>query len=181
MSTAYNGIDDLAVSHFIDALNDRELQLHVMQARPVTLSQALSIALEMESFMKMVDKEEVGSNKVTNRPAPENKQSWRTRPPAEPVVRVRPASLPVRPQTPPNPEVTCWRCGRRGHVRSQCRVDHLNGERRDAGGRGQGHPARGGRNAWPREGQRSQQQRARPAGNGDSLAVDAPIWPVGRN
>ena len=183
-------IEDLAKDHFIRALNEREIQLYVMQAHPRTLSEALASALEYESFMQVTAKEDKSCPKPNNNHTPENKLPyWKTRtsenrvnPPREnsvnprpvtPLVRARPAR--ERPQQPPAQTGftgVCWMCGERGHRRDQCPRENVNNRGRPAGGQGQ--PGRNNRGAVPRP-QPPPPQRP---GNGGALAGDASAWPV---
>lgn len=126
------GVDDIAVTYFVDAINDRQLQLHVLQARPRSVNQALTIALEMESFMQTAVREEADCNRA----AEGKNQPWRPRHSegshGAPVKRARPARPPSEsPQAVGREgpfQGVCWGCGERGHRKSQCpRVQLLRG------------------------------------------------------
>ena len=48
--------ENLAKDSFLDALNDRELELSVFQSQPKSLPDALRIALEIEAFHRSREK-----------------------------------------------------------------------------------------------------------------------------
>ncbi|KAG0730516.1 hypothetical protein GWK47_028093 [Chionoecetes opilio] len=45
-------VEELTMDHFVDALQNRELQLYIKQAHPKDVREALAGALELEAFMR---------------------------------------------------------------------------------------------------------------------------------
>ena len=183
------GIEDIAITYFIDAIKDRQLQLYVMQSRPRNISQALTTAIQMESFMQTAVKEEDSSPyKVTqeNKYVPwkhhSNGGNGKQMSPVTPVVRARPAKVPMgSPRLLPTAggfEGTCWQCGRKGHLKNNCPERHQ--PQQTAAASGQGHSPWGEGSAARRVDSPAPPRNFRRAGNGDSLAVDTSAWPVRR-
>ena len=164
----------MAKDYFIDALNDRELQLHVMQSHPKTLSDALTSALELESFLKALPKENNNGDRFTNNT--ESKYTpWKPRMhnrdegsrPTSPMVRARPAQTSDRAQHPPQWEGTCWWCGERGHRKGQCPRRNVNTpSRREAGPQGRSGSERGEGETYTTPRPRSQHNSPPQTGNG---------------
>ena len=178
----------LAKDYFIDALNDRELQLSVMLAHPSTIGDALACALELEFFLQAAGKEDTSWDKINSSPTSENKfSSWKPRTngrngssrPVSPMKRARPARVPDRTRQPPAQKEfsgNCWQCGERGHRWGQCPTENVNTLAwRESGG--QGRPERS--LVPPREGRYPHPQTQQRAGNEDTLARGASAWPVG--
>ena len=141
-------IDGLAKDYFIDALNDRELQLYVMQSHPTTIAQALTSAVELESFLQAATRGERSRDKAKGS-SPENKDSsWNLKNlkgayqrPEGPIVRARPVRVPERSQQSVAQEFTgtCWHCGERGYRQNRCPQGRTNSQgSRTAEGQGGG-------------------------------------------
>jgi len=104
----------LTRDYFVDALQDRALQLYVKQAHPEDVQVALARALELEAFLET-------TGEAGGAPFPQHAPR-----PASPChhlrVRRTQARKPVqrREASPEGFRGTCWGCGQAGHRRSQC-------------------------------------------------------------
>ena len=94
----------LARDFFVDALQDQQLQIYVKQAHPGDLQVALARALEFEAFLKTTSGLEAAS-------PPRRDLHGR---------KARVEETPARKASPGGFRGVCWRCGERGHRRSQC-------------------------------------------------------------
>ena len=105
----------LSQDYFVDALRDPALQLYIKQAHPKGLREALSRGLEMEALTCTVSEERSGARpRVAARPATHRRE-----------VYVRRTHAETRHQrgrrSPDDFSGECWRCGERGHRKSQCK------------------------------------------------------------
>ena len=97
-------VDVLARDHFVDAMQDQQLQIYVKQAHPGNLQVALARALEFEAFTQVTGSEHV----------------------AVPRHDVRTRKGQVQTSTEPGKsssgefEGVCWECGEKGYKRNQC-------------------------------------------------------------
>lgn len=98
--------ESLAVDKFLDGLREPETQQAVKLARPKTLSDALTQALEFEAVKQSVR----GQARVR---AMEGEPT--TSPSVEEIVKKVLEALKTR-----RKEVRCWGCGQLGHPRSKC-------------------------------------------------------------
>ena len=113
----------LTTDHFLDALQNRELQLYVKQAHPKDVKEALARALEHEAFTRTsVGGWSVASTSTTfptrtfharraqtyGPPHSPNKKKWKQQPSSG-----RSSPVPF--------QGSCYGCGQKGHKRSQCR------------------------------------------------------------
>ena len=104
----------LARDHFVDALQQRQLQIYIKQAHPCDLQEALARALEFEAFLRTTGgapgpSELRYSEEVTALP----RHFRARRAQARENARGRRAS-------PEQFRGDCWGCGQRGHKKSQC-------------------------------------------------------------
>ena len=108
-------VDLLARDHFIDALQDQQLQLYVKQAHPTNVQEALTRASEMEAFLR--------TTSTAQAPAAPRYAARTDERPRH--VRARKAQTGKRTErkrkeSPEGFQGTCWGCGQVGHMRSQC-------------------------------------------------------------
>uniref|UniRef100_A0AAV2KTQ3 Gypsy retrotransposon integrase-like protein 1 n=1 Tax=Knipowitschia caucasica TaxID=637954 RepID=A0AAV2KTQ3_KNICA len=109
---------ELVRDQFVHALTPVELRLHVQLIHPVSLSQALELALERETAFgasKCTELMVTAATKVE----PEYKPAW-----AEELIHAV-KNLAVRPrgadtQSPSNLPPSCWGCGKPGHTLRRC-------------------------------------------------------------
>jgi len=105
----------LTRDYFVDALQDRELQLYIKQAHPEDVQVALARALELEAFLRT---SVLGAAVEVPRKFYPNRE-FRAR-------RTQVGESPVE-QSGATQRVSltgfqgiCWRCGKKGHRRSDC-------------------------------------------------------------
>ncbi|KAK4309251.1 hypothetical protein Pmani_019103 [Petrolisthes manimaculis] len=96
----------LARDHFVDALQDQQLQIYVMQAHPSDVQMALAKALEFESFLRATS-----TRMTTVGPQSEVRALW-TKGPRDEAAAGK--------DSPKEFQGACWECGERGHRRSTC-------------------------------------------------------------
>lgn len=98
----------LTRDHFVDALQDRNLQLYVKQAHPMDVQEALARALELEAFLYT----SVGGGAM---------EEPRRAPPTREFCAQRAQVMPVTEGgSPTGFRGSCWGCGEQGHMRSRC-------------------------------------------------------------
>ena len=56
-----DSVEQIAVQYFVDALDNREIKLQVRRSKPKSLSEAMKIALDEESFFKVEGKTKVSA------------------------------------------------------------------------------------------------------------------------
>ncbi|ROT62946.1 hypothetical protein C7M84_019192 [Penaeus vannamei] len=102
----------LTRDYFVDALQDRELQLYIKQAHPEDVQVALAKALELEAFLRT---SVLGAAVEVQRKFYPNRE-----------FRAQVGESPVE-QSVATQRVSligfhgiCWRCGKKGHRRSDC-------------------------------------------------------------
>ncbi|KAG0713978.1 hypothetical protein GWK47_015006 [Chionoecetes opilio] len=103
------------MEHFVDALQNRELQLYIKQAHPKDVREALARALELEAFMCT----SVGgvSTMAPARPFPTHEfRARRVQAPSPP--RRKPPTYGR--SSPGGTRGPCWGCGQKGHWLYQC-------------------------------------------------------------
>ncbi|ROT67655.1 hypothetical protein C7M84_014239 [Penaeus vannamei] len=114
-------IDMLAKDSFVDALNDKQLQVHVKQAGPHNIQEALVRAAEFEAFL------------LTTMPSysMHRYRGEMTISPRHIHVRRTMAkrSPPSRRTSPDGFRGICWRCGLKGHRRNECTSGGANSSR----------------------------------------------------
>ncbi|XP_069986319.1 uncharacterized protein [Penaeus vannamei] len=93
----------LTRDYFVDALQDRELQLYIKQAHPEDVQVALARALELEAFLRT---SVLGA-------ASRARRTQVGESPVEQSVATQRVSL-------TGFQGICWRCGKKGHRRSDC-------------------------------------------------------------
>ncbi|ROT60657.1 hypothetical protein C7M84_021808 [Penaeus vannamei] len=101
---------------FVDALNDKQLQVHVKQAGPHNIQQALVRAAEFEAFL------------LTATPSYYRGEMTR----GLHHIHVRRTLAERSPPSRTNPDgfqVICWRCGLKGHRRNECTSGGANNSR----------------------------------------------------
>jgi len=110
-------IDMLAKDSFVDALNDKQLQVHVKQAGPHNVQEALARAAEFEAFLLTA--------------TPSYYRGEMTRSPRHIHVRrtLAERSPPSRRTNPDGFQGICWRCGLKGHRRNECTSGGANSSR----------------------------------------------------
>ena len=111
--SAYPGLPDdtyesLATEKFLDGLRELETQQAVKLARPKTLNEALTQALEFEAVKLSVR----GQARVRAATGEETERQWNLEELVQKVVE----ALKTR-----RKELRCWGCGELGHPRSRCR------------------------------------------------------------
>ena len=111
-------VGQLTKDHFVDALQDRELQLCVKQSRPKDVREALTSALETEAFLCTSV-----SASAPQKVFPTSESRVRRARPSTPV-KEKALSSSGR-SSPVEFKGVCWACGQEGHMRHQCK-----GERR---------------------------------------------------
>ncbi|KAK3882385.1 hypothetical protein Pcinc_013251 [Petrolisthes cinctipes] len=87
----------LARDYFVDALQDQQLQIYVMQAHPSDVQMALAKALEFESFLRAT-----GMRMATVGPQPEVRALW-TKVPRDEAAAGK--------DSPKEFQGACWECG----------------------------------------------------------------------
>lgn len=100
--------ESLAVDKFLDGLREPETQQAVKLARPKTLSDALTQAMEFEAV-----KQSVRSHARVRALEAEESQ---TVPSIEDIVKKVLEAIKTRKK-----EIRCWNCGQMGHPRSRCK------------------------------------------------------------
>lgn len=114
-------VGELTTEYFVDALQNRELQLYVKQAHPKDMKEALARALELEAFTRT----SVGgwSTMMSSNsfPTPQFKarRAQVPEPPSSPSKKRQQQPSSGR-SSPAGFRGTCWGCGQVGHMRSQC-------------------------------------------------------------
>jgi hypothetical protein len=108
---AYPSVDDgvyetLAIERFLDGLWEPETQQAIKLARPQTLSEALTQALEFEAVQQSVK----GHARVRAAEAEDRSDES-----LEELVKKVIEKLKTGRR-----EIRCWRCGERGHLRNKC-------------------------------------------------------------
>lgn len=130
----------LARDQFIDSLPDEEMRLRVRQNRPGSLTEALQCALELESH-QLASRHRRGAGAVRevhfdDPKSMERKQMVHLQQLQDEIQKIQ-TSLKVfqrnpehgsyqleqrrRSRTPVSGNIICWNCGKRGHVRRDCR------------------------------------------------------------
>ena len=112
---------ELTKDQFADALQNRELQLCVAQARPKDVREALASALEMEAFLCT----SVGAPASWAPQKAFPTRELRTRRARAATGAEEKASTSSGRSSPVEFKGACWACGEEGHMRRQCK-----GERR---------------------------------------------------
>jgi len=102
----------LARDHFVDALGSQQVQIYVKQAHPVDVQAALARAMEFEAFLRTT------GGPVAPAAPYRHLRARRTQ-----TQRALPQKR--RSGSPGEFRGACWKCGQRGHRRSECK-----GERR---------------------------------------------------
>ena len=121
-------IEVLARDQLLDAIPDEDLQGKVRQSRPPTLRQALAVSLELESIC-LASKQRLH----TVREAALEEEGSEDEQPDHKIIHhltalVRCAMREPRQVTMQGEQhtsccqrtVTCWHCGKKGHVRREC-------------------------------------------------------------
>ena len=119
-------VEVLARDQFLDAIPDEDLQVKVRQSRPPTLRQALAVSLELESLclaskqrlhtVREAALEEEGSDNEQ----PDHKIIHHLTELVRRAMR-EPRQVKGEQHTSRRQRaVTCWHCGRKGHVRREC-------------------------------------------------------------
>lgn len=114
---AEDTVDMLAKDCFVDALCDRQLQVHVKQAAPRNVQEALARAAEFEAFLLTTT---TAPNSLYSRPASE----MTGRPHHVRARRAQPGrfSSPQSQRGGPGAfKGSCFSCGQKGHKKYQCR------------------------------------------------------------
>ena len=122
-------IEVLARDQFLDAIPDEDLQVKVRQSRPPTLRQALAVSLELESLC-LASKQRMHTVREA---ALEEEGSEDEQPDHHKIIHhltelVRCAMREPRQMKTQEEQhasrrqraVTCWHCGKKGHVRREC-------------------------------------------------------------
>jgi len=112
-------VRELAKDQFVDALQDRELQLYVKQAHPKDMKEALARALELEAFLRTSVGAVVAEAPRKTFPVREFR-ARRAQAPTTPTKKQKEPSRSGR-SSPVGFRGACWSCGQKGHKRSQCR------------------------------------------------------------
>ena len=105
----------LARDHFLDALQDRDLQLYVKQAHPGDVQEALARALELEAFLRTA--RSVGAAELPRRAPHTRELTVRQAQVKKAAGKKHVASGRT---SPTGFRGSCWSCGQQGHKRSQC-------------------------------------------------------------
>ncbi|XP_076033024.1 uncharacterized protein LOC143020485, partial [Oratosquilla oratoria] len=113
-------VDMLAKDCFVDALHDRQLQIHVKQAAPKNVREALARAAEFEAFLMSTSaKTSQPGGKVSSKPFKGSCFNCGQVGHKKHDCKRRARSLEdgMRPMFEP----CCWNCGIRGHSSPECR------------------------------------------------------------
>ena len=131
-------VEILAKDQFVDALPDEDMRLRIRQNKPVTMSDALGVALELEPYQlasrqkaKFVRETQLEKGHLTQRQFGHGAEE-----PAGDILQLlvdairRCSKRPTRPRKPPlhwkernqptRPNLICWECKERGHQRREC-------------------------------------------------------------
>lgn len=117
-------VGELTTEYFMDALQNRELQLYVKQAHPKNVKEALARALELEAFTRTSVGGWSASSPHSFPPRPFQARRARTANPAGSPNKKRkqPRSQSSSGRSSPvGFRGSCWGCGQVGHKRYQCR------------------------------------------------------------
>ena len=111
----------MAQDFFVDALRDSDARWKLRQARPKSLDEALTLAVELEAF-RAAERDRTGPGAKTAHAYPE-----------EPQEACRQSTLDLQKEIEDlkahvmrlssgrgRPDRSCWNCGRMGHFRHQC-------------------------------------------------------------
>ena len=115
--------DERLIERFIDALEDRTVQNYVRRRSPDTYSEALNVAHQETAFV-LADRARHGGTTSFN--SKDELYVGSVDPPRDsfrqgPSYRPPPARRPMGPSSRAPEPPTCYQCGRRGHIRAECR------------------------------------------------------------
>ena len=110
-------VGQLTKDQFVDALQDRELQLCIKQARPKDIHEALTSALEMEAFLCT----SVGAPAAWAPQKAFSTREFRARRAQAATGAEEKASSSSGRSSPVEFKGACWVCGQEGHMRRQCK------------------------------------------------------------
>ena len=135
-------IEALAKDQFLDALPEGDLQLKVRQSRPPTLRQALEVSLELESlYLTSKQHSHMAREAILERDSEDEQLDQKAihhitelvrRAMKEPQQAQRERNSPRHRRT-----MTCWHCGKRGHMQRECPMKAKSDTRTSQSGNGQ--------------------------------------------
>ena len=129
-------IETIALEHFIDALSDADTKWRIQQTRPLTLDQAVRIAVELEAF-QLANKQKANRRPVRAISTISEKEHQESQ--IEQIIARMQTLMSEGLQTLENKiseisrpkkeyryqgdrrAIECYNCGKKGHIRTQCR------------------------------------------------------------
>ena len=126
--------EQLALNHFLSQIENPHVAFSVRQKRPKTVDEAVSATLEMESYLDLKTVCKVDASNAVDTvedPKPIGVNAMTSVPDMMKQVMDRLEKLEARIDRPTSraldhtrTPLTCWNCGKRGHIARSCRTTH---------------------------------------------------------